>query len=673
MSPPTRPWRALFGAVIAAALGAVVACSDEGDEPHYQPAVTPESYRYFLLPGGQENHLLPLYVTLDVPARRLFCYSLLLGTIAEVDLDDAALVQVLPKEPVPTPPTRLVGDSPRLLWLLRQSTPSIQRYDLDSGEVLDVDTGLAAAADLVRAGPDQHLVAGILPGVVPTLQLLDGELDIVDEIELDDRPLNLEFIDESHHVAVLLENRRVEVYDAATLAFQHSYPAPFVGHNVGNGFVQLDGGDFVVSDDTVLGLIPADGGSLVEVEEGNENWDLITRGNELLVLDRIGSADPNHGEVRRYDADLNRLGDPFPTGKNSGFGGLDTQTGLVWMNSEGSTETWAVDPDTGEAVHKIPLGVHVESVATDPDRPSRVFVSGRLSDTLFSVDLVDEHVVHADLDFSWPVRPVVADGSLWVLDQLNARLHTFDRDTLVSSESYDLGLSPNPSLALSDVARHDARGTLLVSHGWDDVLVEVDPRSGSVTGRWELEGVPLDRDIACRLEVLVGPYAVFVVRTRDGRVSRLDLDSGDVRTASPLEQLDPGSTRLQFAALSEDGGLLYLGPFAIDPDTLGRLPELDRNWSFPVAQVEERWIAWREDDASIVVVDRDGVEVRALPTDQIGGRFSPELHYLPGWDGRVVFTDIYRAGILAWPVKLDGDAPPERSAEGPDNVGRGKD
>ncbi len=359
--------------------------------------------------------------------------------------------------------------------------------------------------------------------------------------------------------------------------------------------------------------------------------------------------------MRRYGADLTESGDVCSTGKNSGYGGLDTETGLFWMNSEGSTEVWAIDAETAEVVHRVPTGVHVESVALDPDRPGWVVVSGRLSDTLYRVDLATGETVTADLDFHWPVRPVVHRGSLWVLDHLEGVVHELDVETLAPVSILDLGEGADRSLTLADAALHPERGTLFVALGGANVLLEVDLDEGAVRGHWELGGEVLDRDEAGRLEVLVRGDEVLTVRTADGRITRVDPDLAEpLATAAPVMDLLPGQTRLQLAALSANGALLYVGGFAIDVATLDRKPGRDRDWTFAITQHGDTWLAWRGDDAMILLVDDEGAVLRTLATDiPPGGAQAPEFLWAPEWESRLVYTDLRRAGVVALPIRME--------------------
>jgi len=627
-------------------------CGDDGDDDTQDPPEHPVSYEFYLLGEYEDNHLLPLYVDVDPAGRTAWCMSRLLGTLAQVDLDSRELVRVLPRYQSASSAQRVIGDGPDRAWQLRMGTPPLLRIEAESETMRAVETGLSGACDLLRLGDDRLVVAGDLDGGGHALVELDGQLEVAGTLMVDATPLQLTAMD-GDTFGVLLHGGRVEVRDATTLELQDTCTSPFMGHTVGNTFAYLDTGDFVISDDEAVGLVRCGQGDPLELQEGTENWDVIALGDEFVVLDRIGSEEPNWGEMRRYDASLEQVDGGWQTGKNSGYGGYDPQTGLVWMNSEGSSDLWAVDPDDGDVEHRVPMGVHVESAAADPATPGRVYVSGRLSDTLLWVDMTTGDTLSAVIPFHWPVKPTVHAGRLWVLDQLEAQLYELDLDTLEVIAGHDLGLSANVALMLSDVEAHPERGTLFVTHGWDNVLVEVDPADGAVVNEWELGGSVLDKDESGRLEVLIGPEFVYTVRSVDGRITRLDPDETWVLdSAAPVEELIPEETRLQYAALAEDGSMLYVGPYAIDAETLQRLTSLDRTWTFAIVEIDGRWLGWRGDDVSVMLVDAEGAVDSTMPTEITPGAQAPEFHWLPWWEERLVFTEIRRAGIISWPLKL---------------------
>ena len=60
---------------------------------------------------------------------------------------------------------------------------------------------------------------------------------------------------------------------------------------------------------------------------------------------------------------------------------------LVWMNSEGRTKAWAMNPQDGTTRARLPLGLHMESTYAS-DVKGTVLMSRALSSILAVVDCV---------------------------------------------------------------------------------------------------------------------------------------------------------------------------------------------------------------------------------------------------------------------------------------------
>ena len=155
--------------------------------------------------------------------------------------------------------------------------------------------------------------------------------------------------------------------------------------------------------------------------------------------------------------------------------------------------------------------------------------------------------------------------------------------------------------------------------------------------------------------MLIRGDEILTVRSADGRITRIDPElSEPLASAAPVAELLPGQTRLQLSVLSANDALLYIGPFAIDVSTLDRRPGKDREWTFAIAQHGDTWIAWRGDDAMILLVDDDGEVLRTLATDIVpGGAQAPEFFWAPEWESRLVYTDMRRAGVVALPIRFE--------------------
>ncbi|MFH1468836.1 MAG: hypothetical protein ABIO70_30890 [Pseudomonadota bacterium] len=269
-------------------------------------------------------------------------------------------------------------------------------------------------------------------------------------------------------------------------------------------------------------------------------------------------------------------------------------------------------------------------------------------------DLRDDSLHEVQPSFDWPVAPTVAEGDLWVLDQVTSRLHRLAGGSLDEVAAYDLGLPVNATLTISDMALHPTRDTLFVTHGPSNSLVEFDPVAGEVLHTWALGGEPLGLDDPGRLELALGAHDVYTVRCYDGRITRIDPElDHPVATAAPLAGLLPPESRMQLSALSEDEQLLYLGGWAIGTATLERDPARDRRWSIPIVQQQGYWLAWRDTDESVAIYDPDGQPLTACPTTltEHGGL---QLRWMPWCGNRVVFTDLDGGVLNALPI----DFPP---------------
>jgi hypothetical protein len=423
---------------------------------------------------------------------------------------------------------------------------------------------------------------------------------------------------------------------------------------------QLEGGDWAISQETRLSLLRCPSGEWSQLEVGRENRSAIALpGGGFASLDRIGADgthDPNWGLLRRYTSELSRVGEVWPTGKNSGYGALDPETGLVWMNSEGTAELWAMEPESGALVHRVRLGEHIESVAVE-EEGRQIWFSGRLSNLHGRIDLDSGELRRVSDLITWPVAPVMAEGWLYLLDQLNSTLHRVDPQSLEVAERWELGLSVNTLLTLSDMAWSPERGTLLIAQAADDLLLEFDPAEGRELARWELAGPAISEpDMAGRVEVVPLGDAAVVVRSTDGALSRVDLESGDVLGG---DLPDGGIAALRSAhlldatCLSEDGSRLWVGRFALDPADLGLLWELESGVDLILHDAGEgELLAWRDQPDSLVVLDAEGAILRGreLPDDPFG---NAGFAVLRGADGASVVMGSF-AGASLRAVSLQG-------------------
>ena len=461
------------------------------------------------------NHLLPLYVAVE--PGRVWSFSRMLGTVAVIE--DGERVRTFRVEGFPPMPARITA-TPQGLWVLWGDHAQLLS---PTGEVLRaLDQPVLDVYEEDLATPDGILRDGVLR---PTSSL----------------PLRL-FGDG----VVLLESG--ELLDGQDLLICQ---VPFASR-----LADWDGERLAVTKGAELATCAA--GIEPSRVTLNEPKQPIWMDGELWVLERISDEDPSASVVRVLDPDTLEELRSFPTGKNSGYGGWDGQT--LWVNSEGSSEILGLRDELVAA--RVRTGAHVESVAGG-------VVSGRLSNRLWAED--------RELELPWPVAPLLADRTLYVVLQESLAVVELTPLTLEPGPTHRLAVQ-NPGLTLSDTAWFDDE--LYVSFGSEDSVV-------TLSGKGFALGQPLDPDASGRLELVVGEDALYAVRARDGRVHRIDPTVG--ATATVTVDL-PERTRMQLAAW--DDGLLWVGPHGLHGDTLEPMDEAD--WDFLVGRHEGEALFWRD-------------------------------------------------------------------------------
>ena len=648
--------------LLALALG-VVACTDPArdtadngtrDDTGLDTAtVLPEGpWRADFLPEGRLNLLLPYEVALDPPRRRAWVSSLVDPVIAEVDIERGRLMEVhaldLTRLSLPTPET----DGTGIMWLVAGAGQPLVRIDGARRSVTHVDTGIPTLRHLAALPGGGAIVTGTTrtgQAVVARVRR-DGVVEA--RAELGGLGVALAVDTTGSVVAVLSRGEDpalapwIDLRDTTTLALTATLPAPFVG----NALTSLPDASWGLVANTQLAVVDA-AGSVVTRTIGTENKEAIALGDAtMLVLDRIGAdaiGTRNRGVARRVDATLADRADAFVTGKNSGFGGHDPVLGRVWMNSEGTTSLQAYDPATGARVADVPLGVHLESLVTDETRPGVAWVTGRLSGTLARVDLVAGTVLTSPEAVGWPIAPVVADGSVWVLDQLSQTLWELDPDTLVARAHHDLGLPENSQLNFDDLVWDAARGVFWMTAAQQDLLLRVG-RDGVVQGRWRLPGELLPDDLGV-LDVAADAAGVVVYRTQDGVLTTFDPQRAIFATTT----LAPAQVRAlafdtlpRVLTLDPDRATIWLGGSAWDRRALvptGRVVAVDR----VLAIDDEGVVGWQDEASQVVRLDADGRQ-RAAVSVTVSEGTDPATVWSPGW-GRAVYLDPARAQVVAVP------------------------
>lgn len=605
------------------------------------------------LPEGQANLLLTSRVSVDAVHRRALGTSLISGAVAVVDVDAGTLLGVFDVGGKPSLP-EAVMDGRGQVWASGQRV--VPRLDPTTGRVVPFDFGLMGTDSLYALpGDGGVMLLGTDADARSVVLRIDGDGVEQARYVLAGRGSALGPADGGEAVVVseVLDagGTQIEVLDVDGLGLLRTCPSSAAGNTV----EQRPDGRFVLPNEVLVGEARCDGVAPVATTIGIENKQAFADGDDVLVLDRIGDTTgrgPNWGIARWFGPDLTPTGATFSTGKNSGHGQVDAVTGLAWMNSEGTSEAQAYDPRTGQLVHRVRLGAHLESMAVAADEPGIVWVTGRLTGTVARVDTATGQVLSTTPFDGWPVQPVLVDQTLYVLDALTQELWSFDRDTLDVRAHHDLGLADNVGLVFDDLVAAPARGTLLVADAQANALLEIDPQSGATVGSWPLPGAgPSDPDIVGVLRVAVVDDAFIVLNSVGGVLTRIDPAS----TAEPTSvMLSTEAVRaLGYAAVPSplwtDGARLYVGGRAYDPRTLDE----QEGGRLDVAQVlgvrGGGLVGWDAANGQVVALDAAGAQVAGADID-----VSAILPSAPVWAGdwadRVLYADNERGAV--WSVDL---------------------
>jgi len=649
----------------------LVGCSAQGPGgPHdsarpIDTGVAPLSYsiealaQHDFLDTGRSNHLLPSSIAVDSEHKRAYSYSLGFGNIAVVDTD-GGVVQDVFDITYPLGASRLEIDENHYLWLLanRSQTPAL-RMDPTTGEVESVETGLSGITGLIPRDDGSVIVFGFTRAKPNgTWQDSESVLVVIGEDLSVQKTIALE-----HTV-----NAVSPTQDNAGFAVAVASEPPSVQIWSKNGLEQigecrmgmhpasispLSNGNFAVINAERVGIANCDGLASQFVWAGTDNKSVFPQGDGFMVMDRQSSEDPNWGEIRSYDADLNQLGTPITTGKNSGFGAYDIDTQQIWMNSEGTTELLAFSLADLDFVDSVQLGKHVESLAPAPNDTTQVVVAGRLSADLELLNRETNELTPFNHDLTWPVSPCWAEDTVWVIDHLTSTLHGFSSDTLEEIAAYPYDGSTDTGLTLSDIKFHNDRGSLFITNAPDDRLYEIDPDTGQRLNAWDLGGTPLiNENHVARLEILWDDAHIFVVRGMDGRITKIDINTGDSQTVLLLEDSEPGGAQLRVSRLSNDKETLWIRGYAVDPNTLEFQTETKyarSAWSIPIGEIQTEDIAWRAPSASLVVLD-DTRTVVAQRETTLQDDEMPEFHWLAEQDNTLLMTDLEGARVFAWRI-----------------------
>ena len=559
------------------------------------------------------NHVQVYEVAIDQQRRRVYSSALGSAVLLAYDADTYEPVQDYPLGSGPLTTPDIEVDSDGNVWVAANTSPPVMRFEEGTGD-RDILWGeLVGARDLAPRAAGGMVVLGRSEGSNNALVAYDADAQPVATLELASSTRGLISMDGAQHVAVTVDEYELIVLSTDDLS--EVSRCPIAMQNPWRG-AQLDDGTVVLANEGSIGTACVDTPEVWRV--GEENMEVVSLGDHALVLDRIGDEpgyDPNLGIGRLVDAQ--GVYGQYPTAKNTGFGAYDSATGLVWVNSEGTSEVLAMDPVTGELLEAIRGGTFLDGLAVDPDDHSVLYATGRLSDTMVRIEddlrTADTRAVH------WPYSPVLdlERDLLWVLSHTESVLHAVDREDLSAIGSIDPGLGSNTLLTFGNILIHPGRGTLFFAESQRDILLELDPGSGDELGRWDLGG-PLitDPDAVGELAMRIDPDGgqVYLARSNDARVQRLDPNSGELWTVflpdDVTNALSAGH-RTDFMRLYPDEALLFIGGKAVHMEDLERWTERD----LPVTRIVgrdpnhyDRWIAVDDAMRHIVIVDNDGEE-----------------------------------------------------------------
>lgn len=481
-------------------------------------------------------------------SQRVVATNLGLPYLSVIDPDSETRTDAIRWTTAPANNPRVVVDGTGLVWIGSLSEPTLVQVDLSSGTVTEIDgiggvNWLVALDDsvlvplggeAVRVGADGAVVATESSGPA------SGGARVGDDV-------------------VTLAGQQALRLDATTLSLRETCMLPFAADFVAG----LPDGALVASDGQRVARVRCGD------ERGGESWtignditSLVADGTSVWVLDRVGPQDPTHGTAWRVDV----TGEPiaaFSTAKNTGYG--EVIDGALWANAEGSSEVSAWSVSDGTPLAEVSIGTSTADVVVDDD--GGVIATGRLSALVGRLD--DGELTRTE-PLAWPWAPVLAGERLVLLDHLEGKLASIDAHHLDDLVTVDLGKGPNSLLTFDSVAWWSSHGTWLVAESEADVLLEVDLEGGAVLNEWPLGGPALtDAHLASQLELQLDGDTALLARTADGRLTRLNLTSGD-RVDGWLsdEHLDLLRSSRQSRATQLADGSLWVGPLRVNATTL---------------------------------------------------------------------------------------------------------
>lgn len=546
------------------------------------------------------NFVQPYDVYVDSAHRRVWGTALGTASLAEIDADTFVAGETIRLGETALERPQVIADLAGVAWIGSTSQPSLYRWDATLAQ-LTTSTPLDAVGALLPRPGGGLVVFGLLDAV-HTIALIDadGTVGITQTVP------GVKGI-AALHDGVLLLGEAGEVRGWDDLALLRGCPLPFAAQHG----AELADHAVVISDDDRIGYSTCS--TSMQWTTGVEAKEITPFQAGALVLDRIGPEDPNLGMAWLVTSE--GVTPDFQTAKNTGFGGIDPVTGLLWGNSEGTAEITAFDPNSGEEVVANKLGTFVDGLAPDPDEPGVMIATGRLSDT---VERVVDGVVTARTDLvHWPYSPAIDDtrGMVWMVRQTDGTVIGLDATTLGPVTEIDLGFAPNPLLTFSTLTYDRSRDLLFLAESYSDTLVIVDPGNRAEIARWSLGGpVITDPDAIGELTVRVDHISGYVLvgRTNDGRIVRVDPVSGEALTTDFTTDATPPSER-QINSLHTfpEHGVFFMGGHGFDTRTLVREIKIPAS-DVIAAEPRDDWLALSPDQQELQRIDADGTVKAAL-------------------------------------------------------------
>ena len=156
-------------------------------------------------------------------------------------------------------------------------------------------------------------------------------------------------------------------------------------------------------------------------------------------------------------------------------------------------------------------------------------------------------------------------------------------------------------------------------------------------------------NIEGRLEILFSDEIVYVVRSNDGEMARIDMDADTVTTADNLESLMPSKIELQYSALSEDGGTLFVGANAVDSETLEVDEDQERSWYLAFGQEGSCTLGLTVDN-QIASYDADGDLLWSFEPGFARTQQTLYSVWIPEWSS-IAIQDMGTATVQLWRVE----------------------